>query len=37
MLAIVLVVYATLTSLVGEAIDVENQPAPVQIVFPKSR
>lgn len=37
MLAIVIVVYATLTSLVGEAADVENQPAPVQIVFPKSR
>ncbi len=37
MLAIVLAVYATLTSLVGEAADVENQPAPVQIVFPKSR
>ena len=37
MLAIVVAVYATLTSLVGEAADVENQPAPVQIVFPKSR
>lgn len=37
MLAIVLAVYATLTSLVGEAAEVENQPAPVQIVFPKSR
>ncbi len=37
MLAIVIVVYATLTSLVGEAADVENQPAPVQIVFPKGR
>ncbi|MFO0564923.1 MAG: hypothetical protein U0263_04625 [Polyangiaceae bacterium] len=35
MLAIVLVVYATLSSLVGEAAEVENQPAPVQIVFPK--
>lgn len=35
MLAIVIVVYATLTSLVGEAAEVENQPAPVQIVFPK--
>ncbi|GMV12387.1 MAG: hypothetical protein HS104_21730 [Polyangiaceae bacterium] len=37
MLAIVIVVYATLHSLVGEAAEVENQPAPVQIVFPKSR
>ncbi|MBK7585199.1 MAG: hypothetical protein IPI67_34055 [Myxococcales bacterium] len=39
MLAIVLAVYATLTSLVGEAAEVENQPAPVpvQIIFPKDR
>lgn len=39
MLAIVIVVYATLTSLVGEAAEVDNQPAPVpvQIVFPKGK
>jgi len=37
MLAIVVVVAATLYSLVGEADAVKNEPAPVQIVFPRSR
>lgn len=35
MLVIVLLVYAVMTSLSGEAIEIENTPAPVQIVFPK--
>jgi hypothetical protein len=37
MLVIVLLVYAVMTSLSGEAVEIENTPAPVQIVFPKSR
>ena len=35
MLAILAIVYAALASLVGEAVEVENRPAPVQIFHPK--
>lgn len=37
MLLVLFAVYTTLTSLVGEAVDVENTPAPVRIVFPKQQ
>lgn len=36
MLLVLFAVYAALTSLVGEAVDVDNTPAPVRIVFPKA-
>lgn len=37
MLLVLFAVYTTLTSLVGEAVDVDNTPAPVRIVFPKQQ
>jgi hypothetical protein len=35
MLLVIFAVYATLSSLNGESVDVENTPAPVRIVFPR--